>query len=62
MAMDAEDLATEISDAIQTEFASLPTEATSAQIRTALAAAIADAVIAHIVARAEIDGTENLVT
>jgi hypothetical protein len=62
MSMSAVDLATEISDAIQTEFAGLPAAATSAQIRAALATAIADAVIAHIVERAEIDGTENLVT
>lgn len=62
MSMSAEDLATEISDAIQSEFAGLPAEATSAQIRNALATAIADAVLAHIIDRAEVDGTEDLIT
>ncbi len=62
MAMSAEDLADEISTAIQTEFASLPAGASSAQTRDALARAIADAVIAHIVDRAEVDGTEDLIT
>lgn len=60
--MNPEDLATEIDDAIATELAALPASATSSQIRGALARAIADAVVAHIVDRAEVDGTENLIT
>ncbi len=62
MAMDATDLADEIDAAIETELDGLPDAASSPQVRAALSRAIAEAVIAHIVDRAEVDGDPNLIT
>lgn len=60
--MNPETLADEIDAAIETEIGDLPDPFTGAQVRAALATAIAEAVIAHIVEHAEVDGTENLIT